>query len=281
MLGRMTSSSPVPTVRLNNGVSIPQLGFGVFRVDPAETERIVADALEVGYRHLDTAAIYGNEDGVGRAIAASGVPREELFVTTKLWNDRHRDAEAAFAESLDKLGLDYVDLYLIHWPVAAKGTFVDAWNSLRAISASGRAKSVGVSNFTVANLEQLLQETGTVPVIDQVELHVDFQQRELRDYLRRHEIVTEAWFPLGGGRFNESAELAGIAEAHGKSVAQTILRWHMQLGNVAIPKSVHRHRMQENFEIFDFELSDAEMATIAGLDRGAEGRNGPNPDTMS
>jgi len=280
MLERMTSPS-VPTVRFNNGVSIPQLGFGVFRVDPAETERIVTDALEVGYRHLDTAAIYGNENGVGRAIASSGIPREELFVTTKLWNDRHLDADAAFNESLDKLGLDYVDLYLIHWPVAAKGTFVDAWNSLRAISASGRAKSIGVSNFTIANLEQLLQETGTVPVIDQVELHVDFQQRELREYLAKHEIVTEAWFPLGGGKLNESPELAGIADAHGKSVAQTILRWHMQLGNVAIPKSNHRARMRENFEIFDFELSDDEMATIAGLDRGPEGRNGTHPDAMS
>jgi len=280
MLERMTSPS-VPTVRFNNGVSIPQLGFGVFRVDPAETERIVTDALEVGYRHLDTAAIYGNENGVGRAIASSGIPREELFVTTKLWNDRHLDADAAFNESLDKLGLDYVDLYLIHWPVAAKGTFVDAWNSLRAISASGRAKSIGVSNFTIANLEQLLQETGTVPVIDQVELHVDFQQRELREYLAKHEIVTEAWFPLGGGTLNASPELAGIADAHGKSVAQTILRWHMQLGNVAIPKSNHRARMRENFEIFDFELSDDEMATIAGLDRGAEGRNGTHPDAMS
>lgn len=274
----MTTRSPVPTVRFNNGVSIPQLGFGVFRVDPGETERIVTDALEVGYRHLDTAAIYGNEDGVGRAIAASGIPRDELFVTTKLWNDRHQDAEAAFNESLERLGLDYIDLYLIHWPVAPKDTFVDAWNALRAISASGQAKSVGVSNFTIANLERLLQETGTVPAIDQVELHVDFQQRELREYLAKHEIVTEAWFPLGGGKFNDSPELTAIAGNHGKTLAQTILRWHMQLGTVAIPKSNRRARMQENFDIFDFELTDGEMATIARLDRGAEGRNGTDPD---
>ncbi|ARJ05123.1 aldo/keto reductase [Humibacter sp. BT305] len=267
----------IPELTLNNGTAIPQLGFGVFKVDPDKTSRIVTDALEVGYRHIDTAKIYQNEEGVGHAIAESGIARDELFITTKLWNTDQADAEGAFEKSLARLRLDYVDLYLIHWPSPQQDRFVDAWKALERIAASGRAKAIGVSNFQVEHLQRLLDETEVVPAVNQIELHVDFQQRELREFHAAHGIATEAWGPLGQGKINDSPELAAIAEAHGKSVPQTILRWHLQIGNVVIPKSNQRERMAQNIDVVDFELSDDELATIAGLDRGEDGRNGSHP----
>ncbi len=271
------TENAVPTVTLNNGIEIPQLGFGVFRVDPDKTNRIVRDALDVGYRHLDTARIYHNEEGVGHAIKESGVAREELFVTTKLWNDDQTDASAAIDKSLARLGMDYVDLYLIHWPAPDNDTYVQAWRSLIEIQQSGRAKAIGVSNFTIDHLERVIAETGVVPAVNQVELHVDFQQAELRAFAAGQGIAIEAWGPLGQGKINQSEELAGIAAAHGKTVPQTILRWHTQIGNIVIPKSNNKDRMAENFDIFDFELTAAEVATIATLDQGEDGRNGGHP----
>ncbi|MEN0086454.1 MAG: aldo/keto reductase, partial [Leifsonia sp.] len=247
----MVANANTPLLTLNNGTTIPQLGFGVFKVDPAETTRIVTDALEVGYRHIDTAAIYGNEEGVGRAIADAGIPREELFVTTKLWNDRQTDAEAAFEESLGKLGLDYVDLYLIHWPTPQKDTFVQAWKSLEKIYASGRAKAIGVSNFLVPHLEKLLANTDVVPAVNQIELHPAHQQPEVTAFSREHGIQIEAWGPLGQGKYPlfELPEVAGAAEAHGKTPAQVVIRWHLQTGNIVFPKSNRRERMAENFDV--------------------------------
>jgi 2,5-diketo-D-gluconate reductase A len=267
----------IPTIALNNGTSIPQLGFGVFRVDPGQTQRIVSDALEVGYRHIDTAAVYGNEEGVGRAIAASGIPRDELWITTKLWNDDQTDGSAAVDRSLAKLGLDAVDLYLIHWPVPSRDTYLQAWKSLIEIADSGRARAIGVSNFMVPHLQRIIDETGITPAVNQIELHVDFQQSELRAFHAEHGVATEAWYPLGGGTLNDSAELKSIAQAHGVTPAQAILRWHLQLGNIVIPKSNHRERMAENFDVFGFELTDDDLAAIAGLDQAEAGRRGPNP----
>jgi 2,5-diketo-D-gluconate reductase A len=271
------TENAVPTVSLNNGTTIPQLGFGVFKVDPDTTHRVVRDALEVGYRHLDTAKIYQNEEGVGRAVRESGIARDDLFITTKLWNDDQTRPVEAFEKSLARLGMDYVDLYLIHWPTPERDTYVDAWRGLIEIAQSGRAKAIGVSNFTIDHLERLISETDVVPAVNQVELHVDFQQAELRAFAAEHGIAIEAWGPLGQGRINESPELAAIAEAHGKSVPQTIIRWHLDVGNIVIPKSNDRGRMAQNFDVLDFELSAAEIASIATLDRGEDGRNGTNP----
>ncbi|MCS5722645.1 aldo/keto reductase [Herbiconiux sp. CPCC 203407] len=271
------TENAVPTVGLNNGTQIPQLGFGVFKVDPDKTNRIVRDALEVGYRHLDTAKIYHNEEGVGHAVKESGIDRGDLFITTKLWNDDQTDALTAFDKSLARLGTDYVDLYLIHWPTPEKDTYIDAWRSLEKILESGRAKAIGVSNFNIDHLERLIAETEIVPAVNQVELHVDFQQAELRSFAAEKGIAIEAWGPLGQGRINDSLELAAIAEAHGKSVPQTIIRWHLDVGNIVIPKSNNKERMAENFDVLDFSLSAAEIASIASLDRGAEGRNGSDP----
>jgi 2,5-diketo-D-gluconate reductase A len=272
----MTENS-VPTVTLNNGTTIPQLGFGVFKVDPDKTNRVVRDALDVGYRHLDTARIYQNEEGVGHAVRESGIARDELFITTKLWNDDQTRPAEAFEKSLARLGTDYVDLYLIHWPTPERDTYVDAWRGLIEIAQSGRAKAIGVSNFTIDHLERLIAETDVVPAVNQVELHVDFQQAELRAFAAEKGIAIEAWGPLGQGKINESPELAAIAEAHGKSVPQTIIRWHLDVGNIVIPKSNDKGRMAQNFDVFDFELSASEIATIATLDRGEDGRNGTNP----
>ncbi|QJU53306.1 aldo/keto reductase [Herbiconiux sp. KACC 21604] len=272
----MTDSS-VPLVTLNNGIDIPQLGFGVFKVDPDKTGRVVRDALDVGYRHLDTAAIYHNEEGVGHAVKESSLDRDELFITTKLWNDQQANALEAFDKSLARLQLDYVDLYLIHWPAPERDSYLEAWRSLESILESGRAKAIGVSNFTIDHLEHLISETQIVPAVNQVELHVDFQQTELRAYAAEQGIAIEAWGPLGQGKINRSEELAGIAAAHGKTVPQTILRWHLQIGNIVIPKSNNKDRMAENFDVFDFELSQSEIAAIAGLDRGEDGRGGSHP----
>ncbi|MDQ1575248.1 MAG: 2,5-diketo-D-gluconate reductase [Microbacteriaceae bacterium] len=276
----MTSPN-VPTLQLNNGTTIPQLGFGVFKVDPEETTRIVTDALEVGYRHIDTAAIYGNEVGVGQALAASGIPREELYVTTKLWNDRQTDAPAAFDESLDKLGLDYVDLYLIHWPLPQRETYVQAWKALEKIAESGRAKSIGVSNFLVPQLEKVLAETGVVPVVNQIELHPAHQQPAVTAYSREHGIQIESWGPLGQGKYPllELPVITAAAEAHGKTPAQVVIRWHLQSGFIVFPKSNRRERMAENLDVFDFELTDAEVASITALE--SAGRVGADPNEVN
>jgi 2,5-diketo-D-gluconate reductase A len=271
----------VPTIQLNDGNSIPQLGFGVFKVDPDETERVVSDALEVGYRHIDTARAYDNEAGVGAAIAASGLERDELYITTKLWNsDQGRiTALDAIDLSLAKLQLDYVDLYLIHWPSPHRGLFVDAWLALEEIRESGRAKSIGVSNFKPHHLQPVLDAGTIVPAVNQVEFHPYFQQRDVATFNAEHGIVTESWGPLGQGALVYEPAVSAIAAEHGKSLAQVILRWHVQLGHVVIPKSTHPDRMAENLDIFDFELNDGELATITMLERG--GRLGSDPDTAT
>ncbi|WP_022885643.1 aldo/keto reductase [Glaciibacter superstes] len=271
----------VPSITLNDGHTIPQLGFGVFKVEPTETKRIVSDALRVGYRHLDTAAIYGNEQGVGDAIATSGIDRGELYVTTKLWNARQGDALDAFDESLEKLGLDYVDLYLIHWPAPANGRFVDAWKSLEKIRESGRARSIGVSNFEEAHLQRLLAETEVVPAVNQIELHPAHQQQKVTEFARRKGIAIEAWGPLGQGKYPlfEETVVAVAAEAHDKTPAQVVIRWHLQTGNIVFPKSNSRERMAENFDVLDFALSDSEVAAISGLER--SGRMGGHPNDVN
>ncbi|TJZ54373.1 aldo/keto reductase [Streptomyces piniterrae] len=272
--------SKVPSITLNNGISMPQLGFGVWQVPDDEATTAVGHALNAGYRSIDTAAIYGNEEGTGKAIAASGIPREELFVTTKVWNtDQGHDAALrAFDESLAKLGLDYVDLYLIHWPVPAKDTFVDTYKALEKIYADGRAKAIGVSNFLPAHLERLLGETSIVPAVNQIELHPQFQQAESRAFHTAHNIVTEAWSPLGQGTLLGDPTVAGLAAKHGRTPAQVVLRWHLQLGNVVIPKSVTPSRIRENIDVFGFELDDADLADLARLDAG--NRIGPDPATF-
>ncbi|MET9436629.1 aldo/keto reductase [Streptomyces sp. NPDC006551] len=270
----------VPTVTLNNGVEIPQLGFGVFQVPDDETTAAVTAALEAGYRSIDTAAIYGNETGVGRALATSGIAREDLFVTTKVWNaDQGYDATLkAFDDSLAKLGLDHVDLYLIHWPAPGRGLFQETWRALEKLAADGRVRAAGVSNFLPAHLDRLLEGSTLVPAVNQVELHPGLQQRELRGLHAEHGIATEAWSPLAQGAVLDDAVLREIAARHGKSPAQVVLRWHLQLGNIVIPKSVTPARIRENIDVFDFTLTPDEMTAIATLDRGL--RTGPDPDTL-
>lgn len=273
----------VPTITLNDGTAIPQLGFGVFKVDPDETKRIVSDALEVGYRHIDTAKAYDNEAGVGAALADSGLAREELFITTKLWNSDQGTQSAldAFDLSLAKLGLDYVDLYLIHWPSPKRGLFVETWKALEQIAATGRAKSIGVSNFKPHHLEPLLAEATVVPSINQIEYHPYFQQTASQQFNTEHGIVTESWSPLGQGDLVDDSAVAAIAEKYGKTVAQVILRWHIEIGHVVIPKSNRRERMAENRDLFDFALTEGETATLTSLNRGDAGRKGSDPDTAT
>jgi 2,5-diketo-D-gluconate reductase A len=272
----------IPAVGLGADVTIPQLGFGVFQVPDDETEAAVAHAFEAGYRHVDTAAIYGNERAVGRAVAASGLARDEVFVTTKLWNNRQGadSAPQALAASLERLGLEYVDLYLIHWPAPAQDKYLETWEAFLELQQEGLTRAIGVSNFQPAHLERIIAATGVSPAINQIELHPWLQQEELRAYGAEHRIVTEAWSPLaqGGSHLAEPA-LVAIAAAHGKTVAQVILRWHLQLGNVVIPKSATPARIRENADVFDFELSAADLDAIRGLDRGE--RTGFDPDTFS
>jgi 2,5-diketo-D-gluconate reductase A len=269
-------------IRLNDGVEIPQIGFGVWQVDNALAPKAVKAAIDAGYRSIDTAAIYGNEDGVAAGIRAADIPREQLFVTTKLWNDRHgaQSALKAFDESLKRLRLDYIDLYLIHWPTPRANLYVETWRALGEIKRSGRARSVGVSNFKIPHLERLLGETGIVPSINQIELHPRFQQKAQREFHTRHRIVTESWSPLGQGRAMKDPLIAGIAAKHRKTPAQVTLRWHIQNGLVAIPKSVTPSRIVENFDVLSFELTQDDMAKIATLDND-RGRIGPDPDRFT
>jgi 2,5-diketo-D-gluconate reductase A len=269
----------VPNIRLNNGVQIPQFGFGVFQIEPSRTAEAVRMAFDAGYRHIDTAQGYGNEEGVGQAVRESGLPRDELFVTTKLINNRHGhdEAIAALDESLQKLGLDYVDLYLIHWPRPHADRYVETWRAFEKILSDGKARSIGVSNFQVPHLERLATETGTVPAVNQIELHPLLQQSQLRDYHREHGIATEAWSPIGkGGDLLREERLVSLGDKYGKSPAQIVLRWQIQLDNIVFPKSVTPSRIRENIDVFDFELSDDDMATIGELDSGT--RLGPDPD---
>ncbi|GAA1940466.1 aldo/keto reductase [Microbacterium aoyamense] len=276
--------SDVPRIALNSGYDIPQLGYGVFKVPPAETEKVVTEALELGYRHIDTAAIYGNEEGVGRAIAASGIPRHELFVTTNVWNDRQTDVAAALEESLTKLGLEFVDLYLIHWPAPANDQFVNAWKQLIALGDTASLRSIGVSNFLVEHLERLESETGTLPAVNQIELHPAYQQRDIVDWCTAKGVHIEAWGPLGQGKYDlfGTPAVHDAAAAHRKTPAQAVLRWHIQKGNIVFPKSVNRDRLKENLELFDFTLSDAEMAAIDALDPGdGSGRVSAHPSEVN
>ncbi|PKT73355.1 oxidoreductase [Streptomyces populi] len=273
--------STVPTATLNNGVEIPRLGFGVFQVPDDETAAAVTAALETGYRSIDTAAVYGNEAGVGRALAASGLPREELFVTTKLWNaDQGYDATLrAFDASLAKLGLDHVDLYLIHWPAPARDLYRDSWRALERLAEEGRIRAAGVSNFQPGHLLRLMDGSALIPAVNQIELHPGLQQAELRTFHAEHEIATEAWSPLAQGAVLDDRSVGDLAARYGKSPAQIVLRWHLQLGNIVIPKSVTPARIRENFDVFSFSLTDEEMRAVAALDRGL--RTGPHPDELN
>jgi 2,5-diketo-D-gluconate reductase A len=279
-----TSKITVPTVTLNDDRRIPQLGFGVFQVPPEETQATVEAAFEAGYRHIDTAQMYGNEEGVGAAIEAAGLPREELWVTTKLNNGFHRpeDARRAFGESLDRLGLDEVDLFLIHWPLPTRydGDYVSTWQTLAELHQDGRARSIGVSNFEPAHLARIIDETGVVPAVNQVEVHPFFGNEATRAADLEHGIATESWAPIAKGKVNDDPTIREIASRVGRTPAQVALRWHVQRGDIVFPKSMHAERMRENFAIFDFELTDDDVATISGLDRGETGRTGPNPNTM-
>ena len=274
----------IPNLTLNDGRTIPQLGFGVFQVDPGETASVTAQAIEAGYRHIDTAQMYGNEAGVGQAIADSGLPREDFFVTTKLNNNRHRpeDARRAFEESLERLRLEQVDLFLIHWPLPTRydGDFVSTWETLVELQRDGRARSIGVSNFSPAHLDRIIDATGVVPAVNQVEVHPFFGNEEVRAADKAHGILTEAWSPIAQGAVNDDATITALAEQVGRTPAQVTLRWHLQRGDVVFPKTTSPERMRENLALFDFALTDAQMATLDGLDRGAEGRRGPDPDVF-
>lgn len=276
----------IPSVQLLDDNRIPQVGYGVFKVPADDTRRAVLEAFELGYRHIDTAAIYGNEEGVGAAIAESGIPREDLFITTKLWNDRHDGDEprAALGESLDKLGLDAVDLYLVHWPTPARDNYVHAWERLIDLREQGLTRSIGVSNFLVPHLERIIAETGVSPVVDQIELHPAYQQRDLVEWASARGIRIEAWGPLGQGKYDlfSNPAVADAAAVHGKTPAQVVLRWHLDKGNIVFPKSVRRERLAENIDIVDFALTDVEIAAIDAIDPGdGSGRVSAHPDEVN
>ncbi|TRC77521.1 aldo/keto reductase [Mesorhizobium sp. WSM4307] len=269
-------------ITLNDGTAIPQLGLGVWQVDRGITADVVGWAIKAGYRLIDTAQGYQNEEGVGEAIRAADVPRSELYITSKLRNGAHeRDAALrAFDDTMKKLGIEQIDLFLIHWPVPSRDKYVEAWKTLVELKQAGRIKSIGVSNFNRDHLERIIGETGVVPVANQIELHPRFQQRALREFHAGHDIQTESWSPLGSGRLLGDPTIAGIARKHGKSAAQTIIRWHLQQGLIVIPKSVRQDRIAANFDVFDFELDAQDLKTIAGMDS-ADGRDGPNPATAA
>jgi 2,5-diketo-D-gluconate reductase A len=277
--------STIPSFELNDGNRILQLGFGVAQIPLRETAESVLTALEVGYRHLDTAHMYLNERGVGEALQASAVPRAELFLTGKLDNPHHRpdDARRAFEETLSDLGVEYLDLYLIHWPLPTlyDGDFVSTWKTLEEFKEDGRARSIGVSNFQIDHLRRLARETETVPAVNQIEMHPYLFNEAVRVYGAEHRTATAAWSPLGRGAVLGDSTIGAIGQKYGKSIAQVILRWHIQLGNIVVPKSATPSRMRENFEVFDFELAPEDMDAITALDRGEEGRTGPHPDTFA
>lgn len=272
----------VPLIALNDGNHIPQLGLGTYKT-VTDVPRVVSEAIELGYRHIDTAALYGNEAGVGQAVRASGIDRNQFFITTKVWNTEQgaERTAAAFERSLDELGMDFVDLYLVHWPCPDLGLYVDTWRELERIRESGRARSIGVSNFAPEHLETLRQETDVKPVLNQIELHPALQQRDIVDYCREHGIEIESWGPLGQGKYPllELPEIIQTAAAHGKTPAQVVLRWHLQQRFIVFPKSTSAARLAENIDVFDFTLSDAEMAAITALESGRRG--GPDPRTFN
>jgi 2,5-diketo-D-gluconate reductase A len=276
--------SAVPRIALNDGNAIPQLGFGVFQIEPQDTARAVRQALEIGYRHIDTAEMYGNEQGVGEAIRACGLDRREVFVTSKLSNACHRpeDARKAFSATLAALGFDYVDLFLIHWPLPTLygGDFVSTWQTLEGFSREGRARSIGVSNFQIAHLERLAAQADVAPAVNQIEVHPYFPNDALRGYGREHRIATEAWSPLAQGKVLGDPTITQLADKLGKTPAQVALRWHLQRGDIVFPKSAAPSRMRENFELFDFELEPADVDRITALGRGEPGRIGPHPDAF-
>ena len=271
----------VPTITLNDGVEIPQLGFGVFQVPPEDTKKATLEALEVGYRHIDTAEMYGNEKGVGEAIVESGIPRDEIFVTSKLNNTFHarEDALRAFDATMDALGFETLDLFLIHWPMPAVGDFVDTWKAMEEMKATGRVRSIGVSNFQPAHLQRLFDETSTIPSVNQIEVHPYLTNDDVRAFNRKHGIATEAWSPIAQGDVLTDPVVTEIAERLDRSPAQVTLRWHIQRGDIVFPKSVTRSRIEENLALFDFELSEADIESITALNRDA--RRGPNPDEFN
>jgi 2,5-diketo-D-gluconate reductase A len=275
----------VPDITLNDGNTIPQLGFGVFQIESEDTTEAVSEALRIGYRHIDTAEMYGNEREVGEAIRASGLDRGDVFVTSKLNNGSHepQDAREAFDRTLSDLGFDYVDLFLIHWPLPTRynGDYVSTWQTLEEFKRDGRARSIGVSNFQIEHLERLAAETDTVPAVNQIEVHPYFTNDVVREYGQEHGIATEAWSPIAQGGVLEDPTITQIADRVGKTPAQIVLRWHIERGDIVFPKSVTPSRMQENFELFDFELGPNDMDEISALDRGEDGRTGPNPDTFA
>lgn len=273
----------VPTIKLRDGNAIPQLGLGVWQVDPEITARVVLDAIGLGYRSIDTAEGYHNEEGVGEAIKRAEMPRSELFITSKLRNGGHaRDlALSSFDATMKALGIEQLDLFLIHWPVPSQDKYVEAWKTLVELKTQGRIRSIGVSNFNQDHLERIIGETGETPVVNQIELHPRLQQRDKRDFHHKHNIHIESWSPLGSGRMLDDKTVGEIARKHGKSIAQVIIRWHLQEGLIVIPKSVHKERMAQNIDVFDFELDADDRDRIMGLDQGGKGRVGADPATAS
>lgn len=280
----MTVSSQVPQLTLNDGTTIPQFGFGVFQIPPDETAAAVRTALDIGYRHIDTAEMYQNEKGVGQGIRDSGIDRSEVYITSKLNNSFHKpdDARRAFDATIEALGFDYVDLFLIHWPLPTlyDGDFVSTWKTLEEFKKDGRARSIGVSNFQIPHLEQLARDTETVPAVNQIEVHPYFTNDAVRAYGIEHTILTEAWSPIAQGDVLGDPVVGQIAEKIGKSPAQVVLRWHIERGDIVFPKSVSTERIRENIDVFDFELSEDQIEELTALDKGEAGRRGPNPDTF-